>query len=207
MRSLATFTLLSILALPALAQAEDAGATGSHSVAPEPHTEAVTTEPSAPAEPAPAATNDAAPVARRWYGWQTLSVDLVAGAVLIAGLGSSTTRGDTGQIVAYGAVGGYLLGGPVTHFAHGSVSRGLASFAVRAALPAGFAVLGSQLDACPRMEELCSLGGAALGMATAVVIDAILIGYEQVPVRARGLTSLGISVDREHATIFAGGTF
>ena len=143
----------------------------------------------------------------RWYGWQSLTIDGTILVTLIAAGSSSTTRGDAGYVTARAALGGYLLGGPVTHFVHGSPSRGLGSLGLRATLPIGFGLLGTQLDSCGREQEVCTFGGAALGMLGAAIIDAAWLGYEKVPVQTSGLTRLGISVDRDAAAIVAGGTF
>lgn len=209
MRYLVSFIFTSLLAVSSVARAETAGVAGSHSVAPEPHlgSGVVAASDVAVGDTAPpTAPVDGGATTRRWYGWQSLVADGVLAAVMTAGLSSSTTTGDSGQVVAYGAAGAYLATGPITHLAHGSPGRALGSFALRAATPASLGLLGSQLS-CGRMDELCTLGGVGIGMLVAVVLDAAFIGHEELAAPARGLSRVGLGFDGEQATIVAGGTF
>jgi hypothetical protein len=76
-----------------------------------------------------------------------------------------------GQSAASLAVGTYVLGGPLIHFGHGEGARGLASLALRVALPYfGAALTGDhQEDAA---------FGAVIGAVSAMLIDAAVIAPE-----------------------------
>lgn len=185
--------LLSLFAAPDLARATEPGASGAHPVAAEPH---------------------AAPVLHeRWYGWQSLSTDGAALLLLIAAGASSDQRNHLPDVLAYGAVGMYLLGGPVTHFAHDNPGRGLGSLALRAGLPIAFGALGYNLEDCSGDEnyDLCGFPGAlvggVLGIGSAIAIDAAALGFEEVQVEREGVTDLGVSIGRDHAALVAGGKF
>ncbi len=133
---------------------------------------------------APSAAPSAAelPPARKhahWYGWQILIVDgmsLLVMPVMAARTGSS-------GVVAL-AVGGYALGGPIVHLAHGEVARGFGSLGLRVGLPLVGALGGAMVEGSSCHGELCGLRGAAiggaLGVVAALVIDPAALAYERV---------------------------
>ena len=114
----------------------------------------------------------------RWYGWQTLISDGTS-LLLVPLLG---TRIASGETVAYVAVGGYLLGAPVVHLAHGRPGMAAASLGLRVVMPLAGALVGAGLERC--RGDLCGLGGAlvggALGVISATVIDAAALTHETV---------------------------
>jgi hypothetical protein len=213
MRPLRALLFVSVFAAPALARADDAGATGAHPVAAVPHATKLGTEAAPPPPRAREPVKDRAPKTReRWYGWQSLSTDAASLLLLVVGSAVSDSRGDADEILTAGAVAGYLLGGPATHFMHENPGSGLVSFALRAGLPIGFGYVGTTLEKCPPEADFCGIAGAILGgilgIATAITIDAAALGYDEVPVEPRaGLQSIGIALGHEQATLVASGIF
>lgn len=102
----------------------------------------------------------------RWYGWQILIVD---GASIV-----------TMPILV--GVGGYFLGGPIVHAAHGHWGTSAASLGVRVAGPIiGIAAMGG-FDC---KGDFCGLGalvGAVAGAGGAIALDVALFAHEKVPV-------------------------
>jgi hypothetical protein len=211
MRAFGGLLCAGVLAVPALVHAEDIGAPVAHPVAAVPH--ATTTEPARSSRRAHDPASDAAPRTReRWYGWQTLAIDGASLLLLIASSAASDSKGDASEIMAGGAVGGYLLGSPITHFLHDSPARGIGSLALRAGLPIAFGYVGTTIEKCPPEADLCGLAGAILGgmlgIATAIAIDAAALGYEDVPIEPRtGLQNISVALGRERALLVAAGTF
>jgi hypothetical protein len=150
---------------------------------------------------------------QRWYGWQSLSADGAALLLLVAAGASSDQKSHISDVFGYGALGLYLVGGPVTHLAHGNPGRGLGSLAFRAGLPVVFGAVGSTLEDCSGENDydLCGLPGAILGgvvgIATAITLDATLLSYDEVPVRSTGVQNVGVSIGPDRAVLVAGGTF
>jgi len=213
MRLPSALTFLSVLATPVLAVAAQPGASGTPMVAPEPHrTDA--SEPEA-AQPGSSSTTPARTPAMRkqWYGWQSLSADGAALLLLIAAGASSDQKGHTSDVLGYGALGLYLVGGPVTHFARGNTGRGLGSLALRAGLPIVSGAVGSRMEDCSGDNDydLCGLPGAILGgvvgIATAITLDATLLSYDEAPVRSQGVQNVAVSIGSDRAVLVAGGTF
>jgi len=124
----------------------------------------------------------------------------------------STPATDPGEVLTLVGLGGFLVGGPVIHFAHGNSDRGLGSLGLRTALPLA---LGSLLyymnDSCGHGDFICEEGaavaGGLLGMLAASTIDAAWLGYEEVPIETPGVKNIGVSLGRDHAALVAGGTF
>lgn len=110
----------------------------------------------------------------QWYGWQILISD--AAVFGFAGLTQNPN-------IAYGWIGG----GTIVHFSHGNFGRGLASAALRVALPVVGLYLGSA-SASGCHGDWCGYGevivGGAIGMASAEVIDVALLARDSVPAPA-----------------------
>lgn len=111
----------------------------------------------------------------RWYGWQTIMVD--AGWMLSAGLTSGINRGEVSATIA---VGGYLLGAPILHAAHGNWPSAGISLGLRTTLPLAGAFTGLALTSRGNnWDGLAGFGiGGALGMIGAMVIDAAALSTE-----------------------------
>ena len=77
------------------------------------------------------------PLEREWYGWQGLVFDAAAIGIFVGGWAV-----DDGTIVGAGWFT-YVLGAPITHWAHGNVGRGFGDIGMRVGIPvAGFLVGG-----------------------------------------------------------------
>ena len=145
-----------------------------------------------------------------WYGWQTLAVD---GAVLVlAVVGASVSDGDQGgAALATLATSGYVLGGPIVHFAHERVLVGFASMGLRVFTPFVFALVGYGVEDCSSGSELCGLGGlligGSLGILTAIAVDAAVLAREDVPDQESALPHLRLALARDGAGIVASGSF
>jgi hypothetical protein len=132
---------------------------------------------------APPAASWEAPSKRRWYGWQTLLVDVPSFALWIGGAASSP------QSPALAVVGftGFILDGPIVHAAHGHWGKAGASIAFRAGtvLLAGVGAVGCINDPVSS-ESGCRSGYAtllvvgSLGVLAAVAVDAAVIAREDV---------------------------
>lgn len=154
--------------------------------------EAGTPEAAGPATPgvssqaAPATNEEPKPT---WYGWQTLIVDGFALGATTMGVAMGLREGWPIFLVG---TGGYLVGAPVVHFAHGRLI-GLGSLGLRVVTPFVGALLvgvlvGSVSEIVAEEEstfkqrvkpfEYGVAAGFLAGMAGAIAIDAFLIAYE-----------------------------
>ena len=103
-------------------------------------------------------------VKREWYGYK----------IWLAELGNLIFPGIT-----------YLIGGPIVHFMEREVKKGFASLGLRVFLPiiGGFVLyqlcLDCDTDGMARLGAV--VGGGLLGILGAVVIDASILAYKEVP--------------------------
>ena len=169
-RALASFVLLSVLAIPSVASADVPA------VVP-------------PPEP---------PVATPWYGYEALATDGAAATLLLPALLGKGSGMQIGFGLA--SAGTYLLGAPVVHAARGHGGKAAGDFAMRLLLPAGVGLFGGfigmstyrpapctpptttgfDLNLCPlgqQLGEAAAFGagaliGAGIGMASAIAINA-----------------------------------
>ena len=89
------------------------------------------------------------------------------------------------------ALGGYVLGGPIVHLAHGEIGRAAGSLGLRAGLPVAGAASGYLLVTATAGDchgDLCGLTavvfgalGGMLGVVAATIIDPAALAYEKVP--------------------------
>jgi hypothetical protein len=124
---------------------------------------------------------DAEPAERRvWYGWQTLLVDAASFALPLGAAAASVDGGQAGNAFALG----YMLGGPVVHFAHGNVGRGFGSLGLRVGVPLAGAVAGAAVTSRSGCDY-CAFGGAIVGgiavIGGAIALDASLLAYDREP--------------------------
>jgi hypothetical protein len=110
----------------------------------------------------------------RWYGHHVLLVDGIGYGLIFLGLAGG------GEGVVYLGTATMLLGAPVVHGAHGEGINALLSLPLHVLLPIGGTALSLHLKDCssppcdgPDFERM--LIGAALGVATASIIDAAFI--------------------------------
>ncbi len=112
--------------------------------------------------------------ARRWYGWQTLLVDAVATATFLFPAPELTSLG-------------LFASGPIVHAAHGNTANAWGSVGLRVGAVGGGIGLGiayANTQDCGN-SSLCGYGfmavGGALGMLVAVIVDATVLAYDDVP--------------------------
>jgi hypothetical protein len=148
-------------------------------------------QPAAAAAPAPPAELTPTPRAttKSFYGWQILASGEV-GSVFVAAsvflperpLGSAAST--AGFLVGMPT---YALGGPIVHWTHGDFTKGLVSFGGNAA----FAVVGGFIgqargcrdnDPSQNCAERGFFAGMAVGALIAPLVDAAVLGWEDVPV-------------------------
>jgi hypothetical protein len=132
-----------------------------------------------------------------WYGWETLTVDAVSAALLVA----SASTG----LEELGAVGGvgYFFGGPIVHWSHGHVAKGFGSLALRVAATVVLG-LGAAVCVSSRSEDnTVPCGVAVLGVIAvpaAVTVDAAVFAYDDPPSTDRlAWTTLVPWVNRERS--------
>ncbi|HET7500094.1 MAG TPA: hypothetical protein VFK02_03800 [Kofleriaceae bacterium] len=111
------------------------------------------------------------------YGWQIVVSDVLA-------IGLAVTN--DGTAVPLGGLT-YLLGGPIIHGMHGEGGRAAGSLALRVGLPVLGALAGRKLlrpgSGCAQDDEGCGespeigglIVGGAIGLATAMIVDAALV--------------------------------
>lgn len=151
----------------------------------------------------------------RWYGWQILLADLASvGAVVV-------TPATEGKSLYLGA-GGFALGGPIVHVAHGRPAIGAASLGLRLGVPllaaaAGLYVGGETAVKCTPSaadggcDDVFGAAGAALaggflgllgGMVAASAIDIGLLAHEPVE-RTTPPVSVGVAPTKGGAAFSA----
>ena len=129
------------------------------------------------------------PTTRSFYGWEILATGEVGGVLAAAGvLLPDTPLGSAPATVAF--ITGmplFVLGGPAVHWTHGYFGKGLVSFGGNLVLPfiGGFA--GQALRCNEANAPLdCGSRGFLTGIVVAAmitpVIDALVLGWEDVPV-------------------------
>lgn len=130
------------------------------------------------------ATDQAAIVTRRWYGYQTMLADVasttafVMGAatlqICVAPFGPSGRNCDntTPGILLAGGTLGYAFGAPLIHAAHGHWDKAGTSFALRV-VPAGAGVaIGSSTGSSAAVAVML------VGCGTSMIVDSAVLAYE-----------------------------
>jgi hypothetical protein len=142
---------------------------------------------------------------RRWYGWQSLLVDgasvsllAVDGALIsMAARGDATfDAGATLLVLAPGVLGGfgYLLGGPVVHWAHGKVGTGFLSLGLRVVAPLAGLGVGALIPGVAGYDNTVGgLIGTGAGAGAAMVIDDTLLAHETTTPRASSRSAIRIA--------------
>jgi hypothetical protein len=128
---------------------------------------------------------------QRWYGWQILIADGSATSLLL--VDAALTDGEPAL-----ALGLLFYVSPILHAVHGNPGRAAASLGLRALLPfAGGMIAMESSNDCGLLGGSCEgLGvGVGLGYATAVLIDAGLLGWEEDDAPDADASSLRPAVD------------
>ena len=187
---LAEYKILEPTPEPAIPEAPTPPAAPEPSPAPPQPVPAVTVPPAAAAPPAAVQSvhpglGDETP--SRWYGWQTLAADgmslaLTVGSIALAGSGGE----EPSSALGWGALGTYVLGGPILHFVHENPGRGFASLGMRVVGPIALGVIGAAAEDCANHGgDFCGLGGAVvgatMGIVAAITIDAAVFAYDDPP--------------------------
>jgi hypothetical protein len=143
----------------------------------------------APAREAPVMKESAEP-SLSWYGWQTLLIDAGCVALTALSLEVNNGQGGAGAVVLLGAGGlGYVFGGPAVHWQHDREFIAYADITMRLGAPLLLGQLAAAAASQPRVgcETFCSAQaqnfgeGLIVGIATAVLVDAIALSWESAP--------------------------
>ena len=118
---------------------------------------------------------------RRWYGWQTLSADTVAGGLFLA---AAAHDHDTTLFGLSGVTFG--LGAPAIHLAHGNWDIALGSLGLRTLGPFLGAVIGAASDVRVRDDangrdgssSKWTIVGAGIGGLVVSAIDGSFLAYD-----------------------------
>jgi hypothetical protein len=129
------------------------------------------------------------PTMRSFYGWQILASGGVGGTVAAAAI-VLTDSPLKAFPSAFGFLTGaplFVLGGPATHWTHGEFQKGLVSLAGNFVLPGVAGFVGQEVNCAPSdAASDCGARGFFSGMAIALVtvpvIDALVLGWEDLPV-------------------------
>lgn len=159
------------------------------------------------------------PLEKEWYGWQGLIFDAAAIGIFVGGWAA-----DDGKIVGAGWFT-YILGAPITHWAHLNVGKGFADFGLRVGIPvAGFLVggllgFGGGVDGDGAFRNfgphsngpvVGAVIGGAIGTVAASALDAFVLAYTKPkPVESASWLTWQPTVDLRpgRGTVGVGGTF
>ncbi len=155
-----------------------------------------------PAAAASPVAKDAPVTTTAWYGWQTLLVD---GGVIGAALAMRNP---------WVFLGGYTLGAPLVHVAHGNVLKGLGSLGIRVAAPLTVGAVYSVVSASnPKPsrtghegEEAVSVAVLAGGIAAIAIDAAFLARGERTVAPAPPPRPSGVRVE-PHVSASRGGAY
>ena len=122
-----------------------------------------------------------APTEKSFYGWKILLTGELGGMLAAASLAlPDSPIGSTPASVSF-IVGAplYAFGGPIVHWTQGYFTKGLLSAGANIAVPlvAGLAAMGTSSESHTRGFAR----GAAVGMLIVPIIDALVLGWEDVP--------------------------
>jgi hypothetical protein len=145
-------------------------------------------------------------VVTRSYGWQIAATDAsVLGGSVALFLGGLKPAGVL-------AVVGYPLDGAIVHLVHDNPGRAFASLGLRVGVPMHAAILGVLIAGGQDNRLAAFYGGAAIGGLAALVLDPLLLAYEQVVVIEKSARfpmtiTPSFSVSQGGANVGLGGTF
>jgi hypothetical protein len=124
---------------------------------------------------------------RSFYGWEILATGEIGGLLMVASVVLPETPVGTPLATAGFIIGApaFVLSGPVVHWSHNQFDKGLLSLAGNIALPLLGGIVsrsaGCDRDAETACRERAFLMGLGLAAAVTPVIDALVLGWEDVP--------------------------
>jgi hypothetical protein len=129
------------------------------------------------------------PTTKSFYGWEILATGEVGAVLAAAGVLIPGKPLDSVPATAAFVVGAplFVIGGPVAHWTHGDFTKGMISFSGNAVLPliGGFVGHGIACSGSNPSDDCASRGfftGMVVSAMVVPVIDAIALGWEDVPV-------------------------
>jgi hypothetical protein len=120
---------------------------------------------------------------KSFYGWQILVTGGLGGALVAASMVLPERPFSAGPWAVAGFTVGlpfYVFGGPAVHWTHGNFSKGLLSIGANVAIPLAAGIVGAAVAHDDRTPGFAR--GAAVGVLVAPVLDALIWGWEDVPV-------------------------
>jgi hypothetical protein len=140
------------------------------------------------------------PTTRSFYGWKILvtgevGASLVALSVLLPDKPLDSVVSTGGFVIGMPA---YMLGGPIVHWTHGGFAKGLISFGGNATFALVGGLTGQSIRCGNDSDPDCGMKGfftgVAVGALVAPILDALVLGWENVPLddyvtTAKGRTS------------------
>jgi len=143
------------------------------------------------------------PTRRAFYGWEILAFGesgaaVAAGSVLLPDKPLGSVVSTIGFVVGMPF---YAFGGPIVHWQHGDFHKGLIAFGGNAAFPLFGGLVGRSVR-CGEDNAPVDCGsrgfftGFAIGVLIAPVVDAIALGWEDIPLEDAITAGQG---DQRHA--------
>jgi hypothetical protein len=128
------------------------------------------------------------PSTRSFYGWQILATGEAGGVLAAAAmvLPDSPLKTLPSTFAFVIGMPFYALGGPATHWTHGSFNKGLISLGGNIVAPLAGGLIGQSVHCAPGDADInCGTRGFVVGFGIALVtvplIDALLFGWEDIP--------------------------
>ena len=134
------------------------------------------------------------PLLKRWYGWETLSLDAAALGLGVMSFATYDGQGTAGALLGSGAISTYAFGAPAVHLLRDQSGKAVTSLGLRVGLPVlavGIASIGRDascsesspdFDAAkcePRQNRMMLAG--VIGVVAASLIDGAFMAWEPPP--------------------------
>jgi hypothetical protein len=133
---------------------------------------------------------DTVPAKRRWYGWETLSLDAAAMGLGVMSYSTFEGKGSGGALLGSGALSTYAFGAPAVHLLRDQPSKAMVSLGLRVGLPVmavGIVTLGKGERCVEPDEARCQAYRERLFVAGAVsaalvsLIDGAVLAWQPAP--------------------------
>jgi hypothetical protein len=135
------------------------------------------------------------PTLKRWYGWETLSLDAAALGLGAMSFATYDGQGTAGALLGSGALSTYAFGAPAVHLLRAQSSKAVTSLGLRIGLPVlavGIASVGrdsscaqdsASFDAakCQPQRDRMMLAGV-ISVVAASLLDGAFVAWEPPPV-------------------------